>query len=214
MQRSHRTPSEQCQLTAPDELATEHPASSPTGDAGQSLATAISRNAVFSAASGLVLLGGGFALDAWLGVDAWLLVGVGGGLVVFAGLLLWLLSRPRRLRAGARLVVAADAAWVAGAALLLARFPSALSSAGKTALAVVSAVVAVLAVLQVIGLRRAGSGPVTGEAPVTTPVSRPGSQRPRSCPAMVTAWCASAPTAVAGNGPSAARCGTRARAIG
>lgn len=58
---------------------TEHSSSSPNGDAGRLLATAISWNALFSTATGVVLLAGGFlGLDRWLGADAWLLGGVGG----------------------------------------------------------------------------------------------------------------------------------------
>jgi ribosome-associated toxin RatA of RatAB toxin-antitoxin module len=152
--------------------STEHSRSSPTGDEGRFLAGAISWNALFSAASGVLLLVGGFAFNSWLGVDAWLLMGVGGGLILFAGLLLWLLSQPRHLAAGARLVVAADAAWVAGAVLLLAWLPSALSPAGRMALAVVTAIVAAVAAAQLVGLRRLRSGPVTGTSPLALRVQR------------------------------------------
>lgn len=152
---------------------TEHASPSPTGDHGRLLATAISCNALFSTATGVVLLAGGFlGLDRWLGADAWLLGGVGGALVMFAGLLVWLLSQPQHLAVGARLVVAADAAWVAAAALLLAAFPSALTPAGRTALAVVTAAVAALAAAQLIGLHRLRPGPVTGTTPLALRVQR------------------------------------------
>lgn len=142
------------------------------GDCGRLLATAISWNAVFSATTGVVLLAGGFVLDDWLGVHVLVLMALGGGLLAFAGLLLWLLTQPRHLSVGARLVIAADVSWVAGAAVLLAVFPAALSPAGRAALATVSAVVAAIAAAQVVGLRRIRSGPVTATSPVALRVER------------------------------------------
>lgn len=146
---------------------------SETGDGGRLLADAISSNAVFSAVTGGLLLFGGFAPAPLFRVDAWLLSTIGGGLIVFAAVLVWLLSEPRRLVAGGRGVVAADAAWIGGTGALLALSPSsALSAAGRVALVAVSAMVAVIAAAQVIGLHRAGSGPVSGSSPIALRVRR------------------------------------------
>lgn len=139
---------------------TGHQTSLPGTDEGRLLAIAVSCNALFSSACGLALLVGGVALERWLAVPAGMLMVVGAGLVVFAGLLVWLLAQPRRLVSGARLVVAADALWVAGAAALLVGFPSVLSPTGRAALGVASAAVALLAIAQVVGLHRVGAGPV------------------------------------------------------
>lgn len=150
----------------------QHDTAPQAGDGGELLADAVSWNTIFSGATGIILLAGGSVLDARLGVDAWMLTGLGAGLLLFAGMLVWLLAAPRRLAAGARFVVAADVAWVVGAALVLAAAPSVLSPAGRAALALVTAVVAVIAVVQVLGLRRVRSGPVTGTSPLALRVSR------------------------------------------
>jgi carbon monoxide dehydrogenase subunit G len=142
------------------------------GDGGASLATAMGWNVVFSAVSGLALLVGGAGLDGVFGVEAWLLSGLGGGLLLFAGAMLWLLAEPGRIAAGGRAVVAADVAWVAGAVGLLVGFPAALSGPGKVALGVVTVVVADLAVAQAIGLRRVGAERVTGSTPFAVRVER------------------------------------------
>jgi uncharacterized protein YndB with AHSA1/START domain len=136
------------------------------------LPTAMSINALFSAATGVVLLAGGWTLDGPLGVPTWILAGVGAALVAFSGTLLWLLATPRHLRKGARLVVAADLAWVAAAGVILILTPSVLSPVGRWVLADLSAVVAAIAVAQAVGLRRLGPDPVTGAAPVSLLVQR------------------------------------------
>lgn len=136
------------------------------GDGGRLLADAMSLNAIFSGASGLTLLAGAWALDGLFGVDAVQLAVLGGALLAFAADLLWLLAAPRKLRVGARLVVAADVAWVVAAIVLVAAVPDALSAAGDAALVVVTVVVAALAAGQWLGLRRIGSEPVTGAAPI------------------------------------------------
>jgi uncharacterized protein YndB with AHSA1/START domain len=127
---------------------------------------------LFSGTSGLILLLGAFALDTWLGVHPWLLMGTGGGLLMFAAGLLWLLTQPRYLRGGAWAVAAADAGWVAAAAGLLAAYPSLLTSAGQLALGAVTVVVAMFAVAQVIGIRRLGSTSITGAIPFVLRVER------------------------------------------
>ena len=142
------------------------------GDGGRLLASAVSYNAVFSAASGVVLSAGAPFLSEPIGSPTWMLVALGVGLGGFAVLLLWLLADARRLARGAPLVVLADVAWVLAATVLLAGVPSLLAPAGQVGLAAVSAVVAVLAVAQIGGLRRRGTGPMTAASPVHLLVER------------------------------------------
>lgn len=146
--------------------------SSAATDEGRLLADAVSVNLVFSAASGLMMMVGAVGLSAWLGVEAGMLITVGGALVAFAGFLFWLLVEPRRLRSGSRVVVGADAAWVAATGWLLVGWPSALTPAGRAALIAVTCVVAAIGATQVLGMRRAGAGRLVGASPVTLRVER------------------------------------------
>jgi uncharacterized protein YndB with AHSA1/START domain len=142
------------------------------GDGGRTLASAVSVNAVFSAGSGLVLLVGAPILAGPFGVDGWLLAGLGGGLLVFAGLLIWLLAKPPRLAAAAWWVLGADLAWIGGAVALLAIAPNILTASGRVALAAVTVVVVVIVVGQLVGLRRRGAGPMDATSPITLRVER------------------------------------------
>lgn len=153
----------------------DHPergASDADGDDGSSLANAVSVNAVFSAASGLGLLAGAPLLAGWFEVDGWLLAGIGGGLILFAGLLVWLLADPPRLAVGVWWVLGADVAWIGGAVALLVVAPNVLSTSGRSALTAVTLVVAVIVVGQLVGLRRRGSGPMDATSPITLQVER------------------------------------------
>ncbi|MGE3238568.1 MAG: SRPBCC family protein [Thermoleophilia bacterium] len=127
--------------------------------------TAVSWNLVLSGLSGLTLLVGGLFLGPPLGVPAGLLIAIGVGLLAFAGGLFWLLQEIRHLLRGARMALAADLAWVAGAIALLATAPGALSPAGRVVLGVVTAAVAAIAAGQAVGLHRARSGPVAVGSP-------------------------------------------------
>jgi uncharacterized protein YndB with AHSA1/START domain len=157
-------------LEQPANPGTDAPGSA--GDGGTTLASAISVNAVFSAVSGLVLLAGAPLLAGWVEVNGRLLAGIGTGLLVFAGLLVWLLAEPPRLAAGAWWVLGADLAWVVSAAMLLAVAPSLLSASGRYALVAVTVVVAIIVGWQVVGARRRGSGHMDGTSPITLRVER------------------------------------------
>jgi hypothetical protein len=91
-------------------------------------------------------------LSSWLGIAIWISIGLGLGLLGFAAVLVLLARDPQP--ALVRAVILADAAWVAGAVVVIAVFPDLMSSAGLWALALVSVVVAELAVAQYVGLRR------------------------------------------------------------
>lgn len=142
------------------------------GDGGRLLASAISNNAIFSAVSGIVLITAAPLLSSPVGVTAWILATVGVGLVGFATLLVWLLAAPQRLATGAAFVLAADVAWVLGAVVLLAGFPSLLARAGQIGLGAVSLVVTAIALGQAVGLRRRGHTPMTATLPVQRRVER------------------------------------------
>lgn len=126
----------------------------PHEDPGRTLAAALSLNALFSTACGLGLMAVTLARPALLGPPAWLLAGLGVGLIAFAVLLLWVLSQPRRLAPGGWAAFAADLMWVAGAVALLGGAPGAFTGAGSRLLVAVTLVVAVFAAAQAVGLRR------------------------------------------------------------
>jgi hypothetical protein len=123
-------------------------------------------NAVFSVVSGAVLaaFAAPFAAAAahtpvsLLGLDlavVFELLGV--GVVAFGALCAWIASRPELPQGWARLIFAADIAWVAGSALVLLALPASWTTAGIVGIVVVALIVADLAVLEYFGLRRLGS---------------------------------------------------------
>lgn len=121
-------------------------------------------NAVFSIASGAVLaiFAGPFAGAAahapvtLLGLDLVIVLELlGVGVIAFGGLCAWVGSRPALPQAWARVIFAADLAWVAGSALVLL-VPS-WTTAGIAGIVVVALIVADLAILEYLGLRRLGA---------------------------------------------------------
>lgn len=109
-------------------------------------------NAVSSAVTGVALVAGAAPLSGWLGIPAWLSVVVGIGLLAFA---VGVARVARDLRPnGVHQVIAADVAWVIGAAVVIVGFPGSMSTAGLWALGIVSLAVADFAILQTAGLRR------------------------------------------------------------
>jgi hypothetical protein len=119
-------------------------------------------NAVFSVISGAVLVAfaGPFAA---LATEAPLSVGrlelatvfelLGVGVVAFGLIAGWAASRETLPRGWARTIFAADVAWVAGSALVLL-LPAAWSAIGIAGIVVVALIVADIAVLEYLGLRR------------------------------------------------------------
>ena len=122
-------------------------------------------NAIFSVISGavLVVFAGPFAA---LATEAPLSVGglelavvfelLGVGVVAFGVLAGWAASRESLPRGWARAVFAADVAWVAGSALVLL-LPAPWSALGIAGIVVVALIVADIAVLEYLGLRRLGA---------------------------------------------------------
>ena len=119
-------------------------------------------NAIFSVISGAVLVAfaGPFAA---LATEAPLSVGgldlaivfelLGVGVMVFGALAGWAASRETLPRGWARTIFVADVAWVAGSALVLL-LPAPWSAIGIAGIVVVALIVADIAVLEYLGLRR------------------------------------------------------------
>jgi len=122
-------------------------------------------NAVFSGVSGAVLtiFAAPFAATAAhapvsvLGLDlAVVLELLGLGVVTFGALCAWAASRRDLSPGWARFIFAADIAWVAGSALVLA-LPASWTVAGIAGIVVVALIVADFAILEYLGLRRLGT---------------------------------------------------------
>ena len=110
-------------------------------------------NAAFSTASGLALIAAAGPLARITGVPGTLsLPGLGVQLLGFAGLLLWLASREAIRPALAMAVVVADGLWVAGTVPLL--LAGVLTPAGSWIAFAIANAVALLGVLQYLGIRR------------------------------------------------------------
>ncbi len=75
------------------------------------------------------------------------------GVVAFGALCAWIASRPDLPRAWGRAIFAADIAWVAGSVLVLA-LPASWTTAGIAGIVVLALIVADLAILEYLGLRR------------------------------------------------------------
>jgi len=119
-------------------------------------------NAVFSVISGAALVAfatpfARLATEAPLtvmGLDLALVFELLGlGVVAFGAICAWAASRETLPRSWAQLIFAADIAWVVGSALVLV-LPAAWTTAGIAGIAVVALIVADLAVLEYLGLRR------------------------------------------------------------
>ena len=119
-------------------------------------------NAVFSIASGAVLaiFAGPFATVAalapvsLLGLDLAIVFELLGlGVFAFGALCAWVATRETLPQAWARVIFAADLAWVAGSVLVLA-VPATWTMAGFIGIVAVALIVADIAVLEYLGLRR------------------------------------------------------------
>ena len=119
-------------------------------------------NAVFSVISGAVLVAfagpfAALATEAPLSVAGLELAIVfellGVGVVAFGAICGWAASRETLPRGWAQVIFVADIAWVAGSALALL-LPASWSTAGIAGIVVVALIVADMAVLEYLGLRR------------------------------------------------------------
>jgi hypothetical protein len=119
-------------------------------------------NAVFSVISGAVLVAFATPFAAWAthaplsvaGLDLAILFELLGlGVVLFGAACAWAASRPSLPRGWARVILVADIAWVAASVLVLA-LPASWTTAGMAGIVVVALIVADIAILEYLGLRR------------------------------------------------------------
>lgn len=119
-----------------------------------SLTTALRVNAVFSVLSGVSALVLAIVAEAPLGLAPWVVAVVGLGLVAYGVQLAAGTRDPERRADVGRFAVAADTAWVLGAAFILVVAPDVLDRSGRIVLLLATIVVAELAITQYLGLRR------------------------------------------------------------
>jgi hypothetical protein len=81
---------------------------------------------------------------------------LGLGVIAFGALCAWVASRQTLPAGWARVIFAADLAWVAGSVLVLA-LPATWTTAGIAGIVVLALIVADLAILEYLGLRRLGT---------------------------------------------------------
>ena len=119
-------------------------------------------NAAFSVVSGaaLAIFAARFAAaastakPALLGFELPILLELLGlGVIAFGALCGWVAKQPTLSRGLARTIFAADIAWLLGSALVLA-LPASWTTAGIAGIAVLALIVADLAILEYLGLRR------------------------------------------------------------
>jgi hypothetical protein len=116
-------------------------------------------DAASGAATGLLHLSAGATLAALLGLPATLITGSGLLLLAYVALAGWLATQDPLPRTAAWVLVAGNWAWVAACLVLLFGGSLAPTLAGQVYLAVQAFAVAVLAELQMTGLRRQARPP-------------------------------------------------------
>ena len=114
-------------------------------------------DAVASAATGLLMFACAALLEQWLNLPALLLRYAGLSLLPFAAIVAWLGLRQSLSRAGVWAVIALNVLWVLDSAALLVSGWVDPALLGYAFVVFQAAVVAVLAELEFIGLRRAAS---------------------------------------------------------
>jgi hypothetical protein len=122
---------------------------------GGLLRFALLLDGVATGANGVLYLAGAPLLDGWLGLPTGVLMAVGAFLVAYAALVLRLATRERMPRAAVVAVIAANALWVVDSLLALALDWFTPTAVGQVLIAVQAVLVAGLAALQYVGLRRA-----------------------------------------------------------
>lgn len=122
------------------------------------LTYAVRGNALFSASSGLALALFARTLSALTGLQPPLAITITGLILVGYAVWLWrLTARSSIPTAAAWLVIALDVLWVLGSLIVILAGWSLLTQTGKWLVAILADVVGLFAVVQFIGLKRAGS---------------------------------------------------------
>ena len=121
------------------------------------LRNALRGNSIFSAVSGAILIAASGAVAALMGIaSAPLLLVIGISFVGGALLMFYVTSRQPLSIPFARLVFTLDAAWVVASAVILAFDLFGLTTEGRWIVLIVGDIVALFAVAEYVGLRRAG----------------------------------------------------------
>lgn len=116
---------------------------------------ALSWNAAFSAACGLVMVVAPGVVAGWLGWGSnAVIMGIGVFLLLFAARLLLAVKAQHLLQWEARAIVFGDIGWVVGSVLLVALFHARFSLTGVLLVLSTAVVVGVFAGLQTVGLQR------------------------------------------------------------
>lgn len=129
-----------------------------TGSSSSFLRNTLLANAIFSTFSGLLFTFDAKAVDSFLGTGmptVILLLGI--DLLIFAAEVFWFGTRPQINRTAAQVITAFDIAWVIGSWVLLMTNLVSFSDAGWWAVALVADIVAVFAICEVIGLKKAAA---------------------------------------------------------
>lgn len=121
---------------------------------GSLLRFALTLDGVATGANGILYLAGAPLLDGWLGLPTGMLIAVGAALIVYGALVLRLATRPAMPRAAVAAVIAANALWVVDSLIALALDWFTPTTAGQILIAAQAVLVAGLAALQYVGLRR------------------------------------------------------------
>ena len=117
-----------------------------------SLRGALLANAAFSFLSAVVIVAAARPIGEFMGVDPWVLVGVGSALLGWA---VFVFANGRRIEPSVRLTwltIGGDLLWVVAAAVILVQ-PDLLTTGGKWVLGIVTLAVADFATFQWLGLK-------------------------------------------------------------
>jgi hypothetical protein len=129
-------------------------------DPARFLRQSLRGNALFSTVSGLTFLVANTAIAEFLGgLQSLIVAAVGGQLLIFAGVLVWLASRSEISRQMVIGVIVADILWVVGTIVIV--YAELFTRNGGVLATVLAGVVLLLAVLQSIGVHRMSGSTVT-----------------------------------------------------
>jgi hypothetical protein len=118
------------------------------------LRLALLADAAASGIMGVLLAAAADPLAAWFGLPLALLREVGLLLIPYAGLLIYLASRQTTTRLTAQLIIAGNVLWVIGSVALLISSLVAPTTLGTAFVIAQALIVAILAELQLLGLKR------------------------------------------------------------
>jgi len=136
-------------------------------DSQNLLRNSLRANGAFSTLSGLAFLLGSAAIAPAIGLgDARILLGLGVGLLGFAGYLVFVSSRPTLNLSTAMQIIVADLAWVVGTVPVV--MLDVLNRTGVIAAVAIADAVLLFAILQYLGVRRIrGTEPTPAASPAS-----------------------------------------------